>query len=117
MAKIVGAQQRIIMNFTVPPGTDEMEEMAASVLESLPDEFQEYCEGLASCVEDFPDDVTSEELALDDSYDLLALYRSGKEISPGVERKTANDDDVLIVYRRPLLDMWCETGEDLMTLL
>lgn len=48
---------------------------------------------------------------------MLALYRSGSEIAPGVTRKTANDDDQLLIFRRPLLDAWCETQEDLNTLI
>jgi predicted Zn-dependent protease with MMP-like domain len=91
--------------------------MAAGLLEALPDELVELCEALAVRVEDWPDETTEAELELQDSYDLLALYKSGKEIAPGIQKKTANDDDVLIVYRRPLLDMWCDTGEDLTNLL
>lgn len=115
-AKPMGAQQHI-MNYTVPPGVDEMEMMAASLLDALPEELLECCDGLAIRVEDFPDDTTESELDLEDPYDLLALYKSGKEISPGVEKKTANDDDVLVLYRRPLLDMWCESCEDLISLM
>lgn len=117
MAKAVGAQQQIIMNYTVPPGVDEIEVMANALLENLPEELLECCEGLAIRVEEFPDDTVSHELELEDEYDLLALYRSGKEIAPGVVKKTANDDDILIIYRRPLLDMWCESCDDLMTML
>src|SRR5690606_29385372 len=73
----------------------------------------ELCEDLAIEVEDFPDETVESEMELDDPYDLLALYRSGKQIAPGVQKKVANDDDVLILYRRPILDMWCETGEDI----
>ena len=61
--------------------------------------------------------LTEQELELEDPYDLLALFKSGREISPGIEKKTANDDDVLILFRRPILDMWCENGDDLTMLL
>jgi predicted Zn-dependent protease with MMP-like domain len=117
MARPVAQQQQIIMSYTVPPGMEELEVIAAAMLDSLPEELLEHCDGLAIKCEDFPDDNISEELDLEDPYDLLALYRSGKEIAPGVEKKTANDDDILIVYRRPLLDMWCESCEDLTGLL
>lgn len=106
-------QQRIIMNFSVPPSADDLEVMAREALDNLPEEILELCEDLAIEVEDFPDETVESEMELDDPYDLLALYRSGKQISPGVQKKVANDDDVLILYRRPILDMWCETGEDL----
>lgn len=105
--------KQIIMNFTRPPSDEDLEVIAGESLESLPEELLEFCEGIAIAVEELPDEVTAAELELEDVYDLLALYKSGKEISPGVERKSANDDDVLVLYRRPILDMWCEGGEDL----
>lgn len=106
-------QQRIIMNFSVPPSTDDLEVIAKDALDNLPEEILELCDSLNIRVDEFPDEAIEEELDLDDPYDLLALYRSGKQISPGVEKKIANDDDVLILYRRPLLDVWCETGGDI----
>lgn len=109
--------KQIIMNFTVAPSLDEMETLAASVLDALPDELAEHCEALAIVMEEFPDELTEQELELEDPYDLLGLFRSGKEIAPGIERKTANDDDVLFLFRRPILDMWCESGEDLAAVL
>jgi predicted Zn-dependent protease with MMP-like domain len=107
------SSKRIIMNYTVPPSIDDVEVMASEVIETLPEELLEFCEGVALVVEDFPDEALEQELELDDPYDLMALYRSGREISPGVERKTANDDDVLLLFRRPILDMWCESGDDI----
>ena len=109
--------KQIIMSFTFSPSTEDLEVMAASILEQLPDELVNFCESVAVRVEDFPDASTEQELEIEDPYDLLAIFRSGKEISPGVEKKTANDDDVLILYRRPILDIWCETGDDLGTLM
>lgn len=111
------SRQQIIMNYSIPPGLEDFEALAANVMQLLPEDLTEYCEGLAIRVEDFPDEATEAELDLENAYDLLALYKSGKEISPGVERKTANDDDILIVYRRPILDMWCESCEDLTALM
>ena len=110
-------QQRIIMNFTVPPSAEDLEVLASSEIENLPEELLEFCEGLAVQVEEMADEALEQEQNLDDPFDLVALYRKGSEISPGVERKTANDDDMLIVFRRPLLDMWCEHGEDLGALM
>lgn len=109
--------KQIIMNFSMPPSLDDLEVIANEMLENPPDELLEFCDGLTVSVEDFPDEVKEQDLGLEDPYELLALYLSGKEISPGVEKKTANDDDVLILYRRPILDMWCESSEDLSTLI
>ena len=109
--------KQIIMNFGAPPSLDDLAALAGSLLESLPEELLEFCESLAVRVEEFPDEAIEQELELEDSYDLLALFRSGREISPGVQKKTANDDDLLLLFRRPILDMWCENGDDLSTLL
>ncbi len=87
--------------------------MASGALETMPDELMGACESLAVRFEDWPDDATLTELDIGDPFELLAVFRSGKEILPGIQKKTANDDDVLIMYRRPILDMWCETGDDL----
>ncbi len=109
--------KQIIMNFTVAPGLDDMEAMAISVLDVLPEELVRYCEGLAIVLEEFPDEALEQELDLEDPFELLALFRSGQEVSPGVEKKSANDDDVLVLFRRPVLDLWCEGGEDLCAVL
>lgn len=109
--------QSIIMNFAAPPSADDIETIAKELLEALPEELAECCETLAVEVEDYPDEVTLAEMELEDPYELVALYRSGKEISPGVERKVANDDDVLVLFRRPILDLWCEMHEDLTSLI
>ena len=91
--------------------------MAAAVVEGLPEELISGCEDLVVSVEEFPDEATEQELELDDPYELLVLFRSGKEISPGVERKMADEDDSLVIFRRPFLDLWCESGDDLTGLL
>ncbi len=105
--------QQILMNFSKAPTDDDLSIIANEQLENLPDELNEFFEELIIQIEDIPDETTESDLELEDPFDLLALYKAGKEIAPGVEKKAANDDDVLILYRRPILDAWCETGEDL----
>ncbi|HPF78232.1 MAG TPA: metallopeptidase family protein [Alphaproteobacteria bacterium] len=105
--------QQIIMNFSVPPSADDLTVMANEQLENLPDELLEFFDELVIQIEEIPDEATEADLDLEDPYELLALYKAGKELAPGVEKKVANDDDVLILYRRSILDYWCETGEDL----
>lgn len=107
-------QGKIIMNFSSPPSAEDIEAMASDIAETLPEEILEFCEEITIQVEELPDESVEQEMDLDDPYDLLALYRSGKQIAPGIESKVANDDDVLILYRRPILDLWIETGYDLM---
>ncbi|PCI56978.1 MAG: hypothetical protein COB36_01535 [Alphaproteobacteria bacterium] len=109
--------QSIIMNHTVPPSLEDLETLAVGLLQGMPEELLQHCEGLVILIEEIVDETVQGDLNLDDPFDLLALYKNGKEISPGIERKVANDDDVLVLYRRSLLDMWCETEEDLQSVL
>lgn len=110
-------QNQIIMNFSAPPSIDDLNVIASGQLELMPDELLDHIEDLAIQIEDIPDEATESEMELDDPYELVALFKSGKQISPGVEKKSANDDDILVLYRRPILDMWCETGEDLTSIV
>jgi predicted Zn-dependent protease with MMP-like domain len=107
------SRQEIIMNFSSPPNADDIAVFARQVIENLPDELSGKCEDLILEVEEFPDDATMQDLEIETPYELLALYHSAKEISPGVQKKIANGEDKIVVYRRPILDIWCETGEDL----
>ncbi len=110
-------QARIIMNYSTSPSQDDLLSLAQDILETLPEEILDFCEDIAIQIEEIADETIEEELDLEDAFDLLMLYRSGQEISPGVLSKVANDDDVLIIYRRPILDTWCETGEHLSMIL
>lgn len=105
-------RKQIIMNFHQPPNLEDLQVIAEAVLEAMPEELQEFCDSLVVQIEDMPDDIIVQELDLDDAFELTALYKSGGEISPGVEKKVANDDDVIILFRRPILDLWCETCDE-----
>lgn len=107
------SQQDIIMNFTVPPSADDLITIAEEAMDNMPEELMEFCDSLNIQVEELADEALENDLDLEDPYELVALYRSGSQISPGVQKKVANDDDLIILFRRPLLDLWCETGDDL----
>ena len=109
--------KNIIMNFSTPPSAEDLLVIAGEILENMPDELVEYCDDISIVCDEIPDEALEQELDLDDPFDLLAVYRSGGEISPGVQKKIADEDDVLMLFRRPILDMWCETGEDLFTIM
>jgi len=111
------SQQRIIMNYTIPPSNEDIQVLAEETFDSIPEEIMEFCDNLVVQVEDVADEALEADLNLDDPFDLILLYRKGSELTPGVEKKVANEDDVLIIFRRPFLDYWCETQEDLNNLL
>lgn len=109
--------KQIIMSFTRPPSLGDVEVIVESVRDMLPDELIEYCDDIEVVVEDFPDETLLGDLDVENEYDLMAILKKGNEISPGVESKNPGDVDTLVIFRRPLLDMWCESGEDLTSLI
>ncbi len=109
--------RQIIMNYSVPPSLDDIGVLVHAAWESLPGDLLLHCAELAIVVEELVDEVTQRDLDLGDAYDLLALYKNGGEISPAIERKVSDDDDSFVLYRRPLLDLWRETGDDLQSLI
>lgn len=101
------------MNFSKPPSDEDIAVIAHEQLENLPNELSEHIEDLTLQMDEVADDTVLADLEIDDGFDLLALFKSGNDLSPGIEKKGEGDDNILILYRRPILDAWCETGEDL----
>jgi predicted Zn-dependent protease with MMP-like domain len=93
------------------PSLEEIESLADETYRKLPAEFRALCEGLIVHVVDFPDDETLEEMNADSEFDLLGLFRGrGLAHSPAFV-ETGALPNMVWLYRRPLLDFWCE-GED-----
>ena len=95
-----------------PPNLAEMEAIARDALATIPDELRRHVDGVVIRIEDFPDASTQREMRLDSPFDLLGLYH-GVSLDRKSVTETPEDVDMIFLYRRPLLDYWCETGEDL----
>jgi predicted Zn-dependent protease with MMP-like domain len=96
----------------VPPSLAELEALAQGALATIPDELKRHLGPVVIRVEDFPDEETEEEMGLDSPFDLLGLYR-GVALPHKSVSSTSATIDMVFLYRRPILDYWCETGEDL----
>lgn len=110
-------QKVVIMNFSAPPGPDDIDAIAQAHLDSMPEELAEYVEDLVLEVEELPDEALETDLNLDSPFDIFALYKCGAELSPGIISKKVQEEDRLILFRRPILDYWCELYEDLNLLI
>lgn len=94
------------------PSLADFEALAESALATVPAALAHHLGPVVIRVEDFPDAETEAEMELESPFDLLGLYRgvalphkSVSDPQPGI--------DMIFLYRRPILDYWCETGEDL----
>ena len=104
----------IFVGFTVPPSLENIKEIAEGVLAELPGGLKKHIGELRIMVEDFPDTFIEQEMELEEkSFDLLGCYQSSPPASIGYRAMNVKSQDVLHLYRRPILDVWEETGEDL----
>ena len=103
----------IFVGFTVPPSIEDIGEIADTILDDLPEGLQKYTGKLKIVVEDFPDAFIEQEMELETPFDLLGCYQSSGPAVVGHLGANAKRQDVLYLYRRPILDFWIENGEDL----
>ena len=88
-------------------------EIAETILDDLPEGLQKYTGKLKIQVEDFPDAFIEQEMELETPFDLLGCYQGSGPAVIGHLASSAKKQDILYLYRRPILDVWIEAGEDI----
>lgn len=102
--------------FGAPPSLDDIEALAAHALATIPRPLRKFLQTVVIRVEEFCEPAIEVELDLDSPFDILGLYR-GVALPAKSVFDTPQDVDMILLYRRPILDYWCETGEDLMRVI
>jgi len=94
------------------PTLADIEWLAERALTTIPAALKRHLRNVVIRVDEFPDEEVEEEMELESPFDILGLYRG-----VALPRKSVGDvrpdADMVFLYRRPILDYWCETGEDL----
>jgi predicted Zn-dependent protease with MMP-like domain len=98
--------------FTTAPTLADLEVIAEAAYAGIPRELTRHVDNVVIRVVEFPDEETMDEMGCETPFDLLGLYRGVDLTHKGVG-DVVTDMDMIFLYRRPLLDYWCETGEDL----
>jgi predicted Zn-dependent protease with MMP-like domain len=99
------------------PTLDEFEALAKAAWKAIPDEFRRFTTDLMMRIEEFATDDVLDSLGIESEYDLMGLYQG-----VSLDRKSVMDSgsqpDIVVLYRRPILDYWAagdETLGDLIT--
>jgi predicted Zn-dependent protease with MMP-like domain len=96
----------------LPPSLAELETLAARALAAIPRRLKRHLRPVVIRVEEFPDPETEAAMELESPFDLLGLYHG-----TALPLKSVSDPrpqlDMIFLYRRPILDYWCDSGEDL----
>jgi predicted Zn-dependent protease with MMP-like domain len=94
------------------PSIDDIETLGLEALSMIPEALRRRVEDVIIQVQEFPDEETEAEMGLESPFDLLGLYRGATLANRGGSMPVPAID-MIFLYRRPILDYWCETGEDL----
>ncbi|MBC7504117.1 MAG: metallopeptidase family protein [Sandarakinorhabdus sp.] len=95
---------------THPPSLADIEALAQTAVERLPALFRDHLASVLLRVEDFPDADVIAEMGLESAWDILGLYW-GRHVGMKGDEPSGAVPDMIFLYRRPLLEEWCE-GED-----
>lgn len=95
------------MGFGLAPTLEDIETIARTALERLPEPFAGHLRGVVLIVEDFPSEELLEELGIEDPFDLTGLY-SGRPAE--LEVMTGDLPPMIHLFRRPILDEWADGG-------
>jgi predicted Zn-dependent protease with MMP-like domain len=98
------------------PTLEDIERLATEAFESIPTELRRHVANVVFRVEDFPDEQTERDMELESPFDILGLYR-GVSLPNQRVNQVRRSQDMIFLYRRPLLDYWCESGEPLVDIV
>ena len=96
----------------LPPTLEDIEKLANEAFATIPEELRKHVANVVFRVEDFPDAATEKQMGLESPFDLLGLYR-GVSMPRQSNLQVRQSNDMIFLYRRPLLDYWSETGDSL----
>lgn len=103
-------------SYTTPPSLEDFAGLAQEAWETIPESLRAMTDGVAFQIEEFPDEETCRTMELESPFDLMGLYH-GIPFGERGGNPVVEDIDRIFLYRRPILDYWCETGENLTHLI
>jgi predicted Zn-dependent protease with MMP-like domain len=112
MAKDRTAKDRTAIDRLTAPTIDDIERLGRAALATIPAVLARHVTGVQIRVEEFPDPEVEQEMDLESPFELLGLYK-GVSLDAQSVGDLPRAPDMIFLYRRPLLDYWCESGESL----
>lgn len=94
----------------LPPSADDIVAMGRAILAELPDELRALVAAVPIRVQDWADDMTLDEMGIDDPLDLTGLCRAVALGDRGAMEAPPAEPEMIFLYRMPILFEWCERG-------
>jgi predicted Zn-dependent protease with MMP-like domain len=92
------------------PSLDDFAALAKAAFDALPDEFRRLTGDVVFRIDDFASDEVLDSLAIEDPFELTGLYQ-GVDLSRRSVLDSNTQPSMVFLYRRPILDEWCERGD------
>ena len=92
------------------PSLDDFARLAREAFDALPEPFRSLAGEVVIRVDDFADEETLAMMEMEDPFELTGLYH-GVDIGLRDGLGPAAEPSRIFLYRRPILDEWCERGD------
>jgi predicted Zn-dependent protease with MMP-like domain len=97
---------------TFAPTSERIEAIARDAIARLPEMFRAHLDDIVLRVEEFAEEAVLDEMGIEDPFDLSGLY-TGRPVGEKSVFESGALPDMIMLYRRPLLDEWAESGVSL----
>lgn len=92
------------------PSLDQFAALAEAALAALPEPFAALSAEVEIRIEDFATEEVLDSLGIQDPFELTGLYQ-GVDLSRRTVLDSGVQPSMVFLYRRPILDEWCERGD------
>lgn len=98
------------------PDAAAIERLARAALARIPEPFATHLADVVLVVQEFADDETLAAMGIEDPFELTGLYR-GRPLGEKSSFDVIRFPDEIHLYRRAILEEWCETGVEFEALI
>ena len=99
------------IDHALAPSLDDFARLADQAVQGLPTAFRELAVDVIFRIDDFASDEVLQELDITDPFELTGLYHGVDLLRRSVLDAGGELGPLVYLYRRPILDEWCERGD------
>lgn len=92
------------------PSFEDMEKMARTAWEAMPEEFRKLAGDIHFRFEDFADEALLKDLEIEDPFELTGLYQ-GVDLTEASIMDPTPSQPIVTLYRSPILAEWIDLGD------
>lgn len=94
------------------PTLDDLEALATAALKALPEPFKSLVSDVTCSVADYADEDVLQYFGMEDPLELMGLFQGVGLTEDGAVPHTGQLPNTVFLYRRAILDYWCEHDEN-----